>query len=271
MADSPLPQPTPRRYFDLNSNESSPPTPRRFDTSMLETDPGDEPRRSGSTLNLTSSTLSGIYSQAGDESGRTPFGTGAQTPRLFPGDDRLSSSATFSNPIPPKVQTPRHHVSEQSRPPAFLRFPLLFICGMAYGAVLTHLHDGQQLAPVKVDHIDRYSWRYLILWGTAGVILGGLLPWLDLLWEDPVEATQARQPETPTLSPIEGGEENESPSSSSGSANWNQTVRGIGAFVGIAYAIVRTLPSMLRDRGYDGWLICSENSLGNQRFRYHSL
>lgn len=253
MAESPLPQPTPRRYFDLNSTESSPPTPRRFDSSILETDPGDEPRRSGSTLNLTSSTLSGIYSQSGDESGRTPFGTGAQTPRLFPGDDRLSSSATFSTPILPKVQTPRHHVSEQSLPPPLIRFPLLFICGMTYGAVLTHLHDGQQLAPVKVDHIDRYSWRYLILWGTAGVILGGLLPWLDSLWEDPpVEATQARQPETPKLSLIEGGEENKSPSSSSASANWNQTVRGIGAFVGIAYAIVSALPSLSRDRGYDG-------------------
>lgn len=252
MADSPLPQPTPRRYFDLNSTESSPPTPRRFDLSMLERDPGDEPRRSGSTLNLTSSTLSGIYSQSGDETGRTPFGTGAQTPRLFPGDDRLSSSATFSNPVSPKVQTPRHHVSEQSRPPPFLRFPLLFICGMAYGAVLSHLHDDQRLAPVKVDHIDRYSWRYLILWGTAGVILGGLLPWLDLLWEDPVENTQARQPEIPSISPIEGVEEDESPSSSSRSANWNQVVRGIGAFVGIAYAIVSTSRSLLRDRDYNG-------------------
>lgn len=252
MADSPLPQPTPRRYFDLNSTESSPLTPRRFDSSILESDPGEEPRRSGSALNLTSSTLSGIYSNAGDESGRTPFGTGTQTPRLFPGDDRLTSSATFSNPVSPKVQNPRHNVSEQSRPPPFLRFPLLFVCGMAYGAVLTHLHDDQRLAPVKVDHIDRYSWRYLILWGTAGVILGGLLPWIDLLWEVPVENTQARQPQTPTSSPIEGGEEDESPSSSSGSANWNQTVRGIGAFVGIAYAIVRSTPSLLRDRGYDG-------------------
>lgn len=252
MADSPLPQPTPRRYFDLNNTESSPPTPRRFDLSMLESDPGDEPRRSGSALNLTSSTLSGIYSHAGDDSSRTPFGNGTQTPRLFPGDDRLTSSTTFPNPISSTVQTPGHHISEQNPPPPLLRFPLLFICGMAYGAVLTHLHDNQRLAPVKFDHIDRYSWRYLILWGTAGVILGGLLPWMDLLWEDPVGNTQASQQKTPNSSPLEGGEENESPSPSSGSANWNQTVRGVGAFVGIAYAIVRSTPSLLRDRGYDG-------------------
>lgn len=111
---------------------------------------------------------------------------------------------------------------------------------MAYGAIITHLHDDQRLAPVKVSHIGRYSWRYLILWGIAGVILGGLLPWMDLLWGDPVEETQARQPETPKLSAIEGSEAGERPNSSSGSANWNQTVRGIGVFVGIAFAIVST-------------------------------
>lgn len=237
MADSSLPQPTPRRYFDLNSTESSPPTSRKLDFSMLESDSGEEPRRSGSALNLTSSTLFGIYSHSGDESGRTPIGTGAQTPRLLPGDDRHSSPATFSKPVSPKV-----HVSEQSRPSLFLRFPLLFICGMAYGAIITHLHDDQRLAPVKVNHIDRYSWRYLILWGTAGVILGGLLPWLDSLWGDPVKETQARQLETHKLFAIEGGEAGERPNSSSGSTSWNQTVRGIGAFVGIAFAIVSTFP-----------------------------
>ena len=235
MADSSLPQPTPRRYFDLNSTDSSPPTSRILNLSMQESDPGEEPRRSGSVLNLTSSTLFGIYSHSGDESGRTPIGTGAQTPRIFPGDYRHSLPATFSNPILPKV-----HISEQSRPSLFLRFPLLFICGMAYGAIITHLHDDQRLAPVKVSHIDRYSWRYLILWGIAGVILGGLLPWMDLLWGDPVEKTQARQPETPKLSAIEGSEAGERPNSSYGSANWNQTVRGIGVFVGIAFAIVST-------------------------------
>lgn len=237
MADTPLSQPTPRRYFDLNSTDSSPPNSRRPDLFTLESDPGEEPRRSGSALNLTSSTLFGIYSHAGDESGRTPIGTGAQTPRLFPGEDRLSSPDTFSKPISPKV-----HVSGQSRPSLFLRFPLLFICGMAYGAIITHLHDDQRLAPVKIDHIDRYSWRYLIIWGTAGVILGGLLPWMDLLWGDTVEESQARQPQTPKLCAIEGGEAGERPNSSYGSANWNQTVRGIGAFVGIAFAIVGTFP-----------------------------
>lgn len=236
MADTPLSQPTPRRYFDLNSTDSSPPASRRPDLFTLELDPAEEPRRSGSALNLTSSTLFGIYSHAGEESGRTPFGTGAQTPRLFPGEDRLSSPAAFSKPVSPKV-----HVSGQSRPSLFLRFPLLFICGMAYGAIITHLHDDQRLVPVKVDHIDRYSWRYLFIWGTAGLILGGLLPWMDLLWGGSVEETQARQPETPKLCAIEGGEAGERPNSSSGSANnWNQTVRGIGAFVGIAFAIVST-------------------------------
>lgn len=261
MADTPLSQPTPRRYFDLNSTDSSPPTPsRRPDLFMLESDQGEEPRRSGSALNLTSSTLFGIYSHAGvDESGRTPIGTGDQTPRLpFPGtgEDRLSSSALFSKP----VSSPKAHVSsgQSTRPPSlFLRFPLLFICGMAYGAIITHLHDDQHLAPVKVDHIDRYSWRYLIIWGTAGVILGGLLPWMDLFWGDQVEERQARQPETPKLSAIEGGEAGgESPNSSYGSANWNQTVRGIGAFVGIAFAIVSNFISLLVSPGsslvYDG-------------------
>lgn len=58
-----------------------------------------------------------------------------------------------------------------------------------------------------------------------------------------MEETQARQPGTPKLSAIEGGEAGERPNSSYGSANWNQTVRGIGAFVGIAFAIVSTFPT----------------------------
>jgi len=92
-----------------------------------------------------------------------------------------------------------------------LRVASLFVFGVAYGVIITHLHEGG--AGLRVD-IDRWATGYLVFWGLAGVGLGSVLPWLD--GKDP-----------------DGGVV--------GRTEWIPAVRSIGAFVGIAYGI-RRLP-----------------------------
>jgi len=118
---------------------------------------------------------------------------------------------------------------------------------MAYGIIISHLHDNRQIAPVKVEGIERYSWDYLIFWGIAGVGLGSLLPWVDLLWEEALGSDNKTTIDFNTEQSKAGratSNEDEGPSARSGSglgADWNPVVRSIGAFVGIAFAI-RKLP-----------------------------
>lgn len=105
---------------------------------------------------------------------------------------------------------------------------LLFAFGVAYGIIITHLHDDQRLAPVQVEGISRNDWRYYIFWGIAGVGLGSLLPWIDFHWnENPDSAIESD--ELDEKRPQVG---------SALAADWNPVVRSVGAFVGIAFAIV---------------------------------
>jgi len=78
-----------------------------------------------------------------------------------------------------------------------------------------------------------------VFWGVAGVALGSLLPWVDTLF-----ATN----ETDTVVKSSMEEENTVEGENSGifGADWTPVVRSVGAFVGIAYAIVCSpLPSGL--------------------------
>ena len=118
--------------------------------------------------------------------------------------------------------------------------------GMAYGVVVTHLHDNPNLVPVKVGGIDMHSWRYLILWGIAGVVFGSLLPWFDVFWEDISGSSTVSQEDrrwTHKAQKIENPSDEEHESSASRpdsglGADWNPIVRSIGVFIGIAFAIV---------------------------------
>lgn len=254
-SSSPLFQPTPRRRFEFtptSTDSSAPPTPTRH-SSYLDPETS-EAKRTRSILNLTSSTLFGIYSPSGDENARgglsTPWNTGAQTPARLPNADGPASPRTsaFANPKPQKTLKPQRQPSARDRiPPLVLCVALLFCSGMAYGLIVRHLHDRQQLAPVKIDQIDRNSWRYLMLWGGGGVILGALMPWVDIYWEEALrkdEKPDAAQisPDAP-IAPISTSEEGGDPSLGSRNrqgGNWDTVVRVIGAFIGIAFAIVRS-------------------------------
>ena len=113
--------------------------------------------------------------------------------------------------------------------------------------IVTHLHDEQKLSPIKVENIDRYSWRYLMFWGMAGVALGTLLPYIDIFWKDMwgekhrsdadiIKEQVTKSKETADDDEIEKAETSRG---SSLGADWNPVVRSVGAFIGIAFAIVR--------------------------------
>jgi hypothetical protein len=109
--------------------------------------------------------------------------------------------------------------------------------GMGYGLLVRHLHDDRQLAPFQVEGIikPRNDWRYLAFWGIAGVALGSLMPWVDTLFEAGSRDTPVFEGEDGTSSPREAEE-----SEGILGQDWTPVVRSVGAFVGIAYAIVRS-------------------------------
>ena len=257
--------PQPRRHYDLtptstSSSTSSPTTPSReysrqtSDSSRMEADSMLEREisnnRNRSILNLTSSTLFGIYTPSGTgvEASRdqpfTPWGNGGQAPRHSVDDNKPPVIGAYERP---QSQRPHPHQPHQSLLeyilPLGLRTILLFSFGVAYGVIISHLHDHQQVAPVQLEGIEQSSWAYLMAWGGVGVLLGGLLPWIDVLWEE----VSGRDIEVLALKPEDSRpadvseDQGPRPPSRSGSglgADWNPVVRSVGAFIGIAFAIV---------------------------------
>ena len=130
------------------------------------------------------------------------------------------------------------------------RILLLFLFGMAYGAVITQLRDSEDLVPVQVElkGMKPHSWGYLIVWGGIGVLLGALLPWVDFLWEEiignSIHVFPTKGPLERPVSPnavVNNKEIMQVTGFGSGlGADWNPVVRSIGAFIGIAFAIVRS-------------------------------
>ncbi|KAG0645310.1 hypothetical protein D0Z07_8945 [Hyphodiscus hymeniophilus] len=238
---SPVPQiirPKPRRPFQTSSPQ--PPSPL-----LSSTLPDETPSRTHSILNLTSSTLLGIYSHTGYQSDReelsTPWGTGAETPSLSYNSNSPSSPSSSriyrrkaTAPPPPAPSTSSTVLSLLSRS------VLLCGIGMLYGLLVRHLHDDRQLAAFQVEGIikPRNGWAYLVFWGVSGVALGSLLPWVDGLWEQKFENLGKEKRER---SSTPEAEEDELDSSGIFGADWTPVIRSVGAFVGIAFAI-RKLP-----------------------------
>ena len=247
--------PVPRRPFELSPAPSEPATPStdRSNSEGFESraNGGTTPDRSRSILNLTASTLYGIYSPTGgDLAGRdestTPWGTGAQTPSV-------NASPNISHPPVFTTNNKRSDVPAQSRRkkdfrflylPLAIRGVLLFVIGVAYGIVITHLHDNSSIAPVKIGAINRQSRIYLACWGLSGIVLGSLLPWIDTIWTGFGGAT-SQLPPSPRRSSLArqsvSGEDRPSLLGDDLGASWNPAVRSVGAFIGIAFAI-RRLP-----------------------------
>ncbi|RPA93886.1 hypothetical protein L873DRAFT_1493033 [Choiromyces venosus 120613-1] len=223
-SDLPLLRPIPRRPQTIDTDSPSPspnatPSPL-LSTSDNLTSPVDSlsptefgpPKRTKSAIALTSSTLFGIYSLSDDANKDTE----SSTP-LLSRNSSVLNMADFdikrATPSPVPIKRARREPVPWYM--VAMRGVALFALGVAYGAVVTHLHNSKKFSQVTVD-IDRYNPRYLVQWGLAGVVLGSLLPWLD-------------------------GEDADTNGSTGAKIDWDPAVRSIGAFVGIAYAI-RKLP-----------------------------
>jgi len=296
---TPLLKPLPRRPFEFSSSndssvQSSPyigsnPT----DDSHLDPSSANnraDVSRTRSILNLTSSTLFGIYGPtAGSGSTQdasqppTPWGTGAETPLRdhHSNIDDASRSASLdltrvrtnnaseidalllargssggggagrkarssSGALPPPL--PLHHAPESTARAlgaAAVRAAVLFGFGVAYGALVARLRDDAALSRVDVGSA---GWRVLAFWGLAGVAIGHLLPWVDGVWDGAGRGGERARAEA-----MEGvsAEEHAGPRKRAlGGVEWSDVVRGVGAFVGVAFAIVslfdfHVLPSFL--------------------------
>ncbi|KAI9665081.1 MAG: hypothetical protein M1821_006529 [Bathelium mastoideum] len=287
-------RPLPRRPFDLqitpasNSPSSTPPlqpfdqdSPNGTEDRRHRDRPSPtSPSRSMSTLNLTASTLFGIYAPTAYDTntdGRnTPWGTGAQTPAAESDSvaamrrdlDSVLSSQGGSNTRGLRldnkatsqgqgnqIRHARRKSSIQSLRtsvvPTTTRLLALFAFGVAYGLIVSKLHENRHVAPVQVEGLKR-GWAYLAFWGVAGIGLGSLLPWIDWVWarstENSVEQVMQGRDSVVNRKDSERGRRRSRTSSRQQTsrdagalgADWNLVVRSIGAFIGIAFAIRKT-------------------------------
>jgi hypothetical protein len=210
------------------------------------------PARNKSFLNMTTSTLFGIYDDVTSSAAsmaETPWGTGAETPAHtamghYAYDSGLGSPGIPDAGISMKTQARRrqqHGKAEGKRKAQSpkrprngavkhailgLKLAALFLFGVAYGLIVSHLHDTRQLQAVHVEGMDRENWIYLASWGCFGVALGSLLPYVDIAWSGHTPESEVEQ------------EESEADSQSPMSEQINDVVRSVAAFVGIAFAIV---------------------------------
>lgn len=221
---------------------------RSEDAEEQEREKGPPPRNK-SFLNMTSSTLFGIYDDIGSgaagerSTAETPWGTGAETPAhsgmgmpawetgMGSPDAGLSMknqarrrTAHGKTEAKGKSHTPKHPRQGVWKYAVMLgKLSALYSFGVVYGLIVSHLHETRQLAAVHVEGVDRRSWIYLASWGLFGVTLGSLLPYVDLVWDGQKVEKEMEMSDSPISEQI------------------NDVVRSVCAFVGIAFAI-RRLP-----------------------------
>lgn len=211
--------------------------------------------RAESVLNLGGSTLMGIYTPNTygkdrfyvdeKEGAATPWGTGAETPARhlsaeephfelqndrYHGIRRRSSSHV----VPPMTASSYSTVAMYTG----LRTLVLGGLGVLYGVGVAEVQDRHKIAPVHVDGLlsTLYNdWRYMVFWGLSGVLFGSLLPWFDNVWEN------LQDPESQTAVECSVDDEEEAERQKGPSTDWALAVRGIGTFIGIAFAIVSIL------------------------------
>lgn len=263
----PLLRPRPRRPFEIgplsSTNTSAQPSPDSFfahsPTEAFNEASSAPPSRSRSILNLTSSTLAGVFGYAADEPA-TPWGTGAETPIDGPGlrkelgalldgksvDEALMKRSkerrgSMLKQSASRSRSTKHAVKQKGFKNHYL--PILTktlglgVVGVAYGALISHLHDRQNLPPVQVEGLDHASPYYLAFWGLVGITLGWLMPYVDTIWngdDEEEENIDYRSQDNPKST----GDQRRG----SWTPVWNDLVRTMGAFCGIAYAIVSSYP-----------------------------
>ncbi|KAI1877820.1 uncharacterized protein JN550_000002 [Neoarthrinium moseri] len=228
----------------LDPREGTP----RFDS--LPGSPSTSISRAQSYLNLTSSTLFGIYSPttygkdrfyADQDEPSTPWGTGAETPaKKLRADEPMYEvqkergrhmrrrSSLHPPQRPPPLSRPAvvFHVG--------IRGLLLFGLGMLYGALVARFQDSHRFRGLQIDEAEPPivpDARYLAFWGVSGVVMGALLPWFDGVWEGVFGQDDE------TESAVDHSMGSEEAEDSPQGTDWSLAIRGIGAFVGIVFAL----------------------------------
>jgi hypothetical protein len=246
-----LHRPIPRRTFEItpaSTDSSHPPSPapestnpdllmdRRGDASMSSS-------RTRSILNLTTSTLFGIYSNTGSEGGQgemsTPWGTGAQTPthrRSIDGGVSEDSGYPWNNnAVKPHVRPRKRRTGFRGYYlPLALQTALLFGSGVGYGSIVTHLQQSQAITPVPVPGVEGNTVSYYFVWGVIGVLLGNALPLVDSLWDEHLSNAPSQQNTRTRRAQTSSDQSGSSLADSDLGPIWYSAVRSIGAFVGIA-------------------------------------
>lgn len=257
-------RPIPQRAFEItpaSSDSSRPSSPATEEQnpdllSSRRSNRSPPPSRTRSILNLTSSTLLGIYSNATDGgSGQelnTPWGTGAQTPNYsqrasietdrlqipsFPFSDGSTKSRVTRKP--PRRTLRSYYI------PLISQTIMLFGFGMGFGALVTHVNNTSKISPMPVPVNSANSLYYQLAWGIMGVVLGNALPQIDLFFDDEDavgDGYDAKPPQYQRIRTLSGtsqsGKERPSLADNGLGPVWYSTVRSIGAFVGIAFALV---------------------------------
>ncbi len=150
--------------------------------------------RAQSIMNLTASTLFGIYGPATGSSSRagwlgsdymdrdepgTPWGTGAESPTYETMPER-GSPAARTRPVRGQV-SPGPPPGPPLSPTALalsltVRAALLFALGMGYGVLVSRLQEpgpaGTLYMEPAVGSGGSNGWKPLVFWGVAGVVLG---------------------------------------------------------------------------------------------------
>lgn len=198
-------------------------------------------------MNLTSSTLYGIYSPTTGGGARyrddvvvddSPWGMGAQTPIRWPGIDEPTFALMQERAHLDRRRSsykggdlPRALPPHMSSVQIAVRTAVLFVLGLGYGALVTRLHDSHEGLTADGFVEPGFNSTYLGVWGVAGVVLGSLLPWFDGVWE-------ARYGDAGAEEDCAAADGETSPSQAVDTGLDSALVmRAIGAFVGIVFAI----------------------------------
>lgn len=257
----PIQKPTPRRPFDLSTprDTSQPPSPEpeNVNPDLLASQHSERsppPSRTRSILNLTSSTLLGIYAsttESGKEDLNTPWGTGAQTPSserrsIDYGRFEPLSASWPSNQSRPVVLRKRQQTGfRRYYLPLVIQTLMLFGFGMGFGLLATHLQKTQRIAAIPMP-TDKLTSRYVsAVWGLLGIAIGNALPYIDRALTDHDAVSETSGPvdrkydHLRSLSHSSRSEQERTALVDSGTGPlWHSAVRSAGAFVGIAFALV---------------------------------
>lgn len=197
-------------------------------------------------MNLTSSTLMGIYEPTTYDNDKytpgteldTPWGAGAETPARILSVDEPTCSTQIGRAYPARRRSSTQTPPISTTASLFysgLRALLLSGLGVLYGIGVATVRGSRPAEAFRMEHMvnaSNYGWGYMAFWGASGLSLGCLLPWVDGFWENSFgDSSSGEAIET----------EGDATKNLRRQTDWALAVRGMGIFVGIAYAI-RKLP-----------------------------